>query len=191
MATELVFETHAITTDNETGIATGWLPGRLSPRGRRTAAELGKRRRDDGIAVAYVSDLERAVDTARIAFKGRTMVVIRDARLRECDYGDLNGMPTERLSAERAAHLDDSWPGGESYQQVVARMRSFLVEVSERWDGSRVLLISHSANKWALDHLLLGKPLSELVKVGLTWQAGWEYVLPTGWCPGEADDDHR
>ena len=31
---ELIFETHAITTDNENGVATGWLPGTLSKRGR-------------------------------------------------------------------------------------------------------------------------------------------------------------
>jgi hypothetical protein len=31
---EVVFETHATTTDNEAGIATGWGQGRLS-RGRR------------------------------------------------------------------------------------------------------------------------------------------------------------
>lgn len=30
MAVELVYETHSITTDNEAGIATGWLPRRLS-----------------------------------------------------------------------------------------------------------------------------------------------------------------
>jgi hypothetical protein len=38
---EIVFETHSTTEDNEAGRATGWLPGRLSPRGRAEAAELG------------------------------------------------------------------------------------------------------------------------------------------------------
>jgi 2,3-bisphosphoglycerate-dependent phosphoglycerate mutase len=31
---EIVFETHAISEDNERGHATGWLPGRLSDQGR-------------------------------------------------------------------------------------------------------------------------------------------------------------
>ena len=34
MAIELVYETHSTTIDNETGIATGWLEGTLSERGR-------------------------------------------------------------------------------------------------------------------------------------------------------------
>jgi len=33
MAVELVYETHSISTDNEAGIATGWLPGRADPLG--------------------------------------------------------------------------------------------------------------------------------------------------------------
>jgi alpha-ribazole phosphatase/probable phosphoglycerate mutase len=184
MALELVYETHAITTDNEAGIATGWLPGRLSERGCVSAAELGQRRRGDRIAAVYVSDLERAVETARIAFEGSHVPVIRDPRLRECNYGRLNGMPTARLEQKRALHIDDPWPEGESYQQVAARTGLLLDELLTQWDGSRILMIGHSANKWALDHLLLGMDLSELVTAGLAWQGGWEYVVPMGWSEG-------
>jgi 2,3-bisphosphoglycerate-dependent phosphoglycerate mutase len=55
MPIEIVFETHALTEDNERGIATGWLPGRLSERGRVNAAEIGRRRRDDGNRSAIAS----------------------------------------------------------------------------------------------------------------------------------------
>ena len=64
MSVEIVFETHATTNDNEAGIATGWLPGKLSPTGRIQAGELGERRRDDGISVVFTSDLFRAGQTA-------------------------------------------------------------------------------------------------------------------------------
>jgi broad specificity phosphatase PhoE len=181
VAIELVYETHAITTDNEAGIATGWLPGVLSGAGRRTAAELGERRRDDGLAAVHVSDLERALETARIAFDGSPIPIIRDPRLRECNYGRLNGMPRERLDLERAARIDEPWPGGESYRQVVARTASFLEDLASGPDGTRVLVIAHSANQWALDYLLTGKDLATLVAAGMTWQPGWEYVLPAGW----------
>jgi 2,3-bisphosphoglycerate-dependent phosphoglycerate mutase len=67
---ELVFETHALTTDNERGIATGWLGGSLSARGRGLAAELGTRRRNDRIDEVLCSDLARAVETSEIAFGG-------------------------------------------------------------------------------------------------------------------------
>lgn len=184
MALQLVYETHAITTDNEAGVATGWLPGTLSERGRGTAAELGQRRREDGIAAVYVSDLARAVETARIAFDGSPIPVIRDARLRECNYGRRNGMPADEHARERSLHIDDPWPDGESYRQVVDRTRLLLEELAGRWDGARVLLIAHSANRWAIEHLVLGKDLAELVAAGFDWQPGWEYVLPSQWSRG-------
>ena len=81
VAVELVYETHSISVDNERGIATGWLPGELSEEGRRLAAELGKRRRHDGIACVFTSDLRRAVETAEIAFAGAAS---RSARTSGC-----------------------------------------------------------------------------------------------------------
>jgi broad specificity phosphatase PhoE/catechol 2,3-dioxygenase-like lactoylglutathione lyase family enzyme len=178
---ELVYETHALTTDNESGIATGWLPGTLSERGRANAVELGRRRRQDNISAIVVSDLRRAIETVEIAFAGVRIPVLHDGRLRECNYGALNGMPSSRLEAERAGHVRTPWPAGESYADVVSRTASLLEEIAAQWGGSRLLLVGHSANKWALDYLLLGRPLDVLVREGLAWQEGWEYALPAGW----------
>jgi broad specificity phosphatase PhoE len=68
MSIEIVFETHALSEDNEGGLATRWLPSRLSECGRANAVEMGRRRSDDGIAAVFSSDLRRAVETAQIAF---------------------------------------------------------------------------------------------------------------------------
>jgi broad specificity phosphatase PhoE len=181
VALQLVYETPAITTDNEAGIATGWLPGRLSERGREAAADLGRRRRDDGIGAVFVSDLERALETVRIAFGDSGLEVITDERLRECNYGRLNGMPRARLDAERAAHVEIPWPDGESYRDVIGRTASFLEGIVRSRDGGRVLVVAHSANKLALDHLLLGASMHEAVKEAMAWQPGWEYLVPRGW----------
>ena len=182
-----MYETHAITTDNENGVATGWLPGRLSERGRETAAELGVRRRDDGLTAVLVSDLERALETVRIAFAGSPVPVVVDARLRECNYGRLNGLPRARLDTERAAHVDEPWPGGESYRDVVERTAAFLDDLVAHQDPGRVLVVAHSATKVALDHLLLGDDLGELVRRPMDWQPGWEYLVATEWrAPTEA-----
>jgi broad specificity phosphatase PhoE len=139
------------------------------------------RRREDGLSAIFVSDLERALETVRIAFAGSGLPVVVDGRLRECDYGRLNGMPRARLDAERAAHVDQAWPSGESYRDVVARTASFLDRLVERWDGTRVLVVAHSANKVALDHLLLAGDLAELVAQPMEWRPGWEYLVPTAW----------
>jgi broad specificity phosphatase PhoE len=175
----IVYETHAITTDNEAGIATGWLPGQLSAHGRETAAQLGARRRDDGIVAIHVSDLARARETVAIAFAGSTIPIHVDARLRECNYGELNGMPRARLDAERAAHIETPWPGGESYRDVVERTRRMLAELAARRDRGRILVVAHSANRLAIEHLLLGRDLASLIDASFDWQPGWEYEVST------------
>ena len=174
----LVFETHALTTDNERGVATGWLGGMLSQRGRSLAAELGARRRHDGIDEVLCSDLARAVETAEIAF-GHTSIPVRlDWRLREIDYGDLNGAPVEVVAGERLRRVDEPFPGGESYRGATVRMRALLDELVRDRREQRVLLIGHTATRWALDHLFAGRPLEELVVAPFDWREGWEYASP-------------
>ena len=173
---ELVYETHSTSVDNERGIATGWLDGELSDTGRRQAEELGRRRRD-GIAAVYTSDLARAVQTAEIAFGGTEIPVHRDARLRECNYGELNGAPVAQVEAERRSRVNEPFPGGESYRQVVERTRSFLDDVAAAHHGERIVVIAHSANRWALDHLVHGTPLEELVDAPFDWRPGWSYLI--------------
>ncbi len=175
-AVSVVFETHSITEDNERGIATGWLPGRLSAQGRSLAHQLGERRRDDGIVAVFSSDLGRAMETASIAFES-AVPVLYDWRLRECDYGELNGTSAGQLHAQLATYLDRPYPRGESWQQAVARVGRFLADLPLRWAGTRVLIIGHIATRWGLEHFLNGVSLEALAAAPFRWQEGWEYRL--------------
>jgi broad specificity phosphatase PhoE len=58
------------------------------------------------------------------------------------------------------------------------RCGASLGEVAREFEGGRVLVIAHSAQRWALRHLLEGIPLEELVDAPFEWQEGWEYVVP-------------
>lgn len=176
----IVFETHSLTVDNERGVATGWLGGELSTAGRSLARELGQRRRDDGINAVFSSDLARAVETAEIAFGATDIPVFLDWRLRETDYGELNGAPADAIAAQRPRRVDLPFPGGESYRDAAGRVASFLDDV-RGCAGERVLLIGHTATRWALDHLLEGRSLEQVVAAPFDWREGWEYDLdPSG-----------
>src|SRR4051794_4799403 len=120
MPIKIAFEPAAATTDDEFGFAAGWLPGQLSAAGRAQAVELGRRRREDGITAVFVSDLDRAVQTADLAFFGTGIPVHQDQRLRECNFGELNGAPVAVVDAERARRITEPFPGGQSYTDVAA-----------------------------------------------------------------------
>jgi broad specificity phosphatase PhoE len=103
--------------------------------------------------------------------------VLLDWRLRECDYGDLNGMPRTALEAQRLRRIDEPFPGGESWRDAVARVSGFLDELVATRDEERVLLIGHVATRWALDHRVHGEALEALAAAPFAWREGWEYTL--------------
>jgi 2,3-bisphosphoglycerate-dependent phosphoglycerate mutase len=177
MATTIVFETHALSEDNERGVASGWAHSRLSARGRRLAEELAERRRHDGITAVFSSDLRRAVETTAIAFPFADPPVLLDWRLRECDYGDRNGTSADTHVRDRVAYLDQPYPGGESWRGAIARVARWLDDLTLRWSGARVLVVGHVATRWALDHYLDHVPLETLAATDFAWQAGWQYQV--------------
>ncbi|WP_227013419.1 histidine phosphatase family protein [Pseudonocardia sp. EC080619-01] len=185
-ATTVVFETHSWSEDNDRSVATGWLPGRLSERGRELAAELGDRRRGDGLDAVFSSDLERAAETTRIAFSGMTLPVFLDWRLRECDYGRLNGAPAAQMAAEKPARIRTPYPGGESWEQALDRVLGFLRDVTSRWQGRRVLVIGHVATRWELDHFVNGISIEELIASDFGWREGWEFTVTSSGLPTAA-----
>ena len=140
---------------------------------------MGERRRADGLDVVFTSDLRRAVETAEIAFAGTALSIRSDLRLRECNYGSLNGMPRAQLDEERQLRLETPFPDGESWRQAVERVTGFLHELARSHDGQRVLVIGHIATRWGLEHFARGVSLATLVETPFEWQEGWEYHVDT------------
>ena len=127
--------------------------------------------------LVFTSDLRRAVETAEIAFAGSGVPILHDWRLRECDYGTGNGMPAAELHRDQLAHLDQPYPGGESWSQAIDRVGWFLRDLRAAHDRARVLVIGHVATRWGLQHHLDGRPLPDLMAEGFEWRLGWEYQI--------------
>ena len=176
MAHPLFFETHATSLDNEAGIASGWFDVDLSPVGEAQAGELGRRYTDRALSVVLCSDLRRSYRTAEIAFAG-VVPTTRDARLRECDYGDLTRQPATEIEALRQTSVTRPFPNGESYEQVARRVGGVLAEIARNRSQEPVLIIGHRATFFALEHLLRGVPLADAVAAPWRWQPGWTYRI--------------
>jgi broad specificity phosphatase PhoE len=173
----IVFETHATSLDNETRVASGHHDVDLSDLGRRQATALGARYADDRFAVVFCSDLRRSYRTAELAFGSRRIPIVRDPRLRECDYGDLTRYPSDQVEREKPRRVLVPFPRGESYEQAAERVRSFLRDLAAGFAGQRVLVIGHRATQYGLEPWLNGVPLTRLVAAPWTWQPGSTYEL--------------
>ncbi|MCL2672781.1 MAG: histidine phosphatase family protein [Alphaproteobacteria bacterium] len=179
MAVELTFESHNTTLDNEAKpqLASGWYDVQLSPLGVEQAGQLGQRRRDKGYAAVFCSDLQRSYKSAEIAFAGIDVPIIRDKRLRECDYGDYTRFPMKEVDEQKALRVDTPFPGGESYAGAARRVGEVLHDLRRDYDGKKVLIIGHRATQYGIEHFVSGALLKDLVARPFKWQPGWEYTL--------------
>ena len=175
MSTMVWFETHSTTEDNEQHVATGWHPGQLSDIGRRQTVDLGQRIRARSIGRIYASDLGRAVETARLA--APTLPLFLDWRLRECHYGDWNGVEATRVHAHRGQFLHQPYPGGESWRQAVQRVGWFVEDLRRLAPTEPVLIVGHVATRLGLAVHLGGRSLEDLLDGPLDWQPGWSWQL--------------
>lgn len=99
----------------------------------------------------FASDLSRAAETARIIAEPHGLAVSLEPRLREFSFGAWEGLTWDEIE-EANPHLRDSAPtavkrycpeGGESFDEVCDRVRSFLDELGTG-DDRRVAIVAHA-----------------------------------------------
>ena len=174
----IIFEAHSTTFDNEAHTSSGHNDIELSPLGIEQAKELGERYENDHFDAIFVSDLQRSFKTAEIAFGGK-FPIVKDKRLRECDYGDLTQHPSSEVEPQKVNHIHKPFPNGESYEQTSKRMKEFLDGLKQKYygRGTNVLIIGHRATQYGLETHINGVPLKKLLVIPFKWQPGWEYQL--------------
>lgn len=149
----------------------------LSELGKKQAKDLGKRYSKESFDAIFCSDLQRSYKTAEIAFKERNLPIIKDERLRECDYGDLTQYPSREVDPEKTKHINSPFPNGESYEDTSQRMKSFLEDLAKNYDNKRVMIIGHRATQYGLEHWINKVTLKNAIETPWQWQPGWIYEL--------------
>lgn len=174
----LIFEAHATTLDNEAGLASGWNDVALSETGRKQAREMGQRYQLADFDAVFCSDMQRAYETARLAFPAITPdKLFLDWRLRKCDYGDLTATDKAKVDGDRLNRIHQPFPNGESYTQAMTRMKSFIDDLATRTELQKVLIIGSRATHFGFDVWLQGRKLEDLLIQKMIWQPGWQYEL--------------
>jgi probable phosphoglycerate mutase len=124
----------------------------LNEAGREQARELAESLAGRGVDAIYSSDLLRAHETARIVAERLGLFVEVDAGLREVDVGDWAGhvhSEIERSDPEgfrRWRAGGKGWNGGESYEQMGARVVATVLRIAERHAGETLLIVTHGGS---------------------------------------------
>jgi broad specificity phosphatase PhoE len=179
---DLTFFVNSSSSDEDKRIASGLGNPGLSDLGKKQAVALNGIVKNRDFEVVYCSDLRRAVETADIAFDV-VAPIVTDIRLRECNFGDLNGAKSDRIEQLILAHIERPFPNGESLRDVEKRTRSFLEQIGKKHVGQRIAIMSHQGPQLALEVILKGTSWERAImddwrtKSPPQWRPGWDYRL--------------
>ncbi len=147
------------------------LPGRapglhLADKGVEQAARVAERIGAlDDITAVYASPMERTRETAAPIATACGLRVRRDAGLLECDFGDWTGRKLgllrrkpEWIQVQRNPS-GFTFPKGESFAAMQARMSDALYRLCERHSGERIVVVSHADTIKAATAAALGTHL--------------------------------
>ncbi|MCX6823126.1 MAG: histidine phosphatase family protein [candidate division SR1 bacterium] len=180
MSVKITYFAHGTTVDNEKHISSGWSDAPLSDLGIQQSKDLQKQINLADFAVVFCSDAQRSVHSATLAFEN-IVPMIQDPRLRECNYGTLNGTSSDIVEPLQEANFDTKFPEGESYEDVKARIADFLDYIKKNYDGKHIAIVGHKAPQFAIEVLVHKKSweqaLAEDWRKKKAWQPGWEYIL--------------
>ena len=173
---QIIYYVHGTTEDNASKKCSGWRDAMLNDLGREQAINLGKHT-PYTFDLLFTSDLQRSKDTAKLAFP--EFDAIADARLRECNYGDLDGKDKKQVIFEE--HIDIPFPNGESFKDVEERIKSFLEDVKKNYPGKRIGIVAHRAPQLAIEVITKNISWEEATKNDWRktgdWQPGWIYEV--------------
>ena len=178
MAVKVIYFVHGTTTDNVEHKSTGWIPGELTEKGIQQSIDLKDQINLEKIDLVISSDLKRAIDSADYTFKG-LKEIYHDERIRECNYGNLNGQDASLVVYED--HITEPFPNGEALIDVENRVRDFCNYLKQNYDGKTVAIVAHKAPQLAFEVITKGVSWEEAIEKDWrkikAWKPGWEYII--------------
>lgn len=126
----------------------------LTETGKEQAHHAGHFAKEQGIDIIIYSPLLRTEETAQIVREISGAESVQEERLREFGAGIFSGKSVDEFHAMRRAgymNLDTRLPDGESHRDVMNRMMSVLYECEEKYEGKKILFVTHGTPVWMLE----------------------------------------
>lgn len=142
---KIILMRHGETLENKDMIAQGQLPGNLSEKGFLQAKKTGAKLPKEKIDIVYSSDLRRAKQTANEVIEFLPNIPLKfTKRIREKNFGDFQGKPYPKnwdtICWKKGVVKKH---GGESYEEIMTRAKSFIESLKKKHDNETVLLVTH------------------------------------------------
>lgn len=149
---------HGESEANASGTFAGQHDSPLTELGRRQAEIVAEALKDVPFDRIVSSDLSRARDTALAIAKRHGLAVEALRELREIDVGEAEGKKFED-ARQRPDWTPDGftqWPGGESLDTALARVRAVVERLVAEGPGKRICIVGHGGTTRILVSDFLG-----------------------------------
>jgi len=144
----------------------GWTDRPLNETGRRQAAALAESLKGIHLDAIYSSTLSRSADTAKAVGAATGVMVKSLPGLRERNYGAFQGKSdTDPAYLKRADAWDDAMDGGETLNQLLARVRESLAQIRKEHPAGNVLIVSHRITNQMILRALMNLTPEQTVKI--------------------------
>lgn len=159
-----IFVRHGKTHFNEIQLKQGWCDSPLTKQGIKEIENMAEQLKDYKIDAAYTSPILRAKYTAQIILKNHSVLLNEDDRLKEVNFGLLEGLPclfVDKLQLESSNWLDDlqmDYTGyeGENVEDVIQRHFELLNDIEKKFQGDdTILMVGHGCSLYAFIKTLL------------------------------------
>lgn len=156
---KFIFVRHGKTHFNEINLTQGWCDSPLSQLGVKQVENMSLQLKDYCINKAYTSPLGRAVETSEIILQSHNIAPIYDKRLKEVNFGILEGINTQFV---RELHVESSdWMDtlemdyrpykGEDLHSVITRQREVINDIVENsQEDDTILVVGHGCSLYGL-----------------------------------------
>jgi alpha-ribazole phosphatase len=167
----LVLLRHTEPEEDAHGRCYGTLDVGLSPAGHAHARRLADELADLTLDAVYASPRRRALDTAAPIAASHGLQPAADERLRELDFGELEGRTYEDIAASlpdlyaawMTAPTTVRFPGGESYADLRERAVAACDEIRRR--HAHALVVTHGGVARAVLAASLGMPAEAIFRL--------------------------
>ncbi|HEX5995079.1 MAG TPA: histidine phosphatase family protein [Jiangellales bacterium] len=166
-ASSLLLVRHGQTADTVARrFAGGSIPGPpLDELGRAQAVRAAEALADSAAVAVLTSPIVRAAQTAELIADRLGLPVSTEAAWRECEFGAWEGLRIDEV-AERYPREIAAWrastaspaPGGESLDQMAARVAAARDDAVKHYSGQPVIVVTHSMPIRALMRIALDAP---------------------------------
>ena len=177
---KIYFTRHGETIWNTLGKMQGSKNSDLTEKGLNDAKQLGFALKDIEFDAVFCSPAGRAIQTATAIVGNRNIKIIKNDNLQEMSFGIWEGLTHDEVEILYPIEKNNFWNSpenyepvdGETFENILYRVKSFLIEIINNPELETVLLVSHAITTKTVYAILKNYELKDF----------WEPPFITGTC---------